>query len=76
LHDNRPSARQNAVLGGVQPIKLANLALRLAKTPNLSQQYQYLTSAETVLLFKSGLNPFLLDRPSAPDGAEQHKNGQ
>src|ERR1019366_9325282 len=39
----------------IKPIKWANVALRFAKTPNPSQQYQYLTSAEPVLLFKSGL---------------------
>jgi hypothetical protein len=33
------------------------------KTPNPSQQYQHLTSAETVLLFKSGLGG-----AAAPDG--------
>jgi hypothetical protein len=33
---------------------LPNVALRFAKTPNPPQQYQHLTSAETVLLFKSG----------------------
>ena len=31
------------------------MALRFVKTPNPSQQYQHLTSAEPVLLFKSGL---------------------
>src|SRR5271157_3349227 len=38
----------------IKPIKWANVALRFAKTPNPSQQYQHLTSAEPVLLFKSG----------------------
>ena len=31
------------------------MALRFAKTPSSPQQYQYLTSADPVLLFKSGL---------------------
>jgi hypothetical protein len=39
----------------IKPIKWANVALRFAKTPNPSQQYQHLTSAEPVLLFKSGV---------------------
>src|SRR5271157_303014 len=38
----------------IKPINWANVALRFAKTPNPSQQYQHLTSAEPVLLFKSG----------------------
>jgi len=51
----------------IKPIKWANVALRFAKTPNPSQQYQHLTSAEPVLLFKSGLTRGLSDFAAQSD---------
>src|SRR5271157_3249371 len=52
---SQESTTESDSSAAIKPIKWANVALRFAKTPNPSQQYQHLTSAEPVLLFKSGL---------------------
>src|ERR1035441_8168753 len=58
----------------IKPIKWANVALRFAKTPNPSQQYQHLTSAEPVLLFKSGQTNRRLDQPANPKAGNPSLN--